>query len=66
LQLPGQVSQVSYLGGGYRCEVLTSSGPFFIDHPNAVPQGADVTVCVPADALHVYPREPQRAAAAHA
>ncbi|MFZ4286122.1 ABC transporter ATP-binding protein [Variovorax sp. HJSM1_2] len=65
LQLPGRISQVSYLGGGYRCEVATSSGSFFIDHPSAVPHGAEVTVCVPADALHVYPRDPQRVAAAH-
>ena len=66
LQLPGRVSQVSYLGGGYRCEVATPSGAFFIDHPSAVPHGADVTVHVPAAALHVYPRDPQRPAAAHA
>ena len=66
LQLPGQVSQVSYLGGGYRCEVATPSGSFFIDHPTAVPHGAQVTVRVPADALHVYPRDPARAAVAHA
>ncbi len=62
LQLPGRISQVSYLGGGYRCEVATPSGSFFIDHPSAVPYGADVTVCVPANALHVYPRDPQRVA----
>jgi ABC-type Fe3+/spermidine/putrescine transport system ATPase subunit len=61
LQLPGQISQVSYLGGGYRCEVATQSGSFFIDHPTAVPYGAEVTVHVPADALHVYPRDAQRA-----
>ncbi|APW36429.1 Fe3+/spermidine/putrescine ABC transporter ATP-binding protein [Rhodoferax koreense] len=66
LQLPGRISQVSYLGGGYRCEVATPSGSFFIDHPSAVPHGADVTVCVPAGDLHVYPRDPQRAPAVHA
>jgi ABC-type Fe3+/spermidine/putrescine transport system ATPase subunit len=60
LQLPGRISQVSYLGGGYRCEVATPSGRFFIDHPSAVPQGAEVTVRVPAADLHVYPRDPQR------
>ena len=60
LQLPGDVAQVSYLGGGYRCEVRTASGRFFIDHPQALAVGAAVTVSIPRTALHVYPREAHR------
>ena len=60
LQLPGDVAQVSYLGGGYRCEVRTPSGHFFIDHPESLAAGAAVTVSIPRAALHVYAREPQR------
>jgi putative spermidine/putrescine transport system ATP-binding protein len=62
LQIPGAISQTSYLGGAYRCEVKTACGPFFIDHPIAVAVGEATTVSVPADALHVYPREPVRRA----
>ena len=57
LQIPGQVSQVSYLGAGYRCEIRTDCGKFFIDHPSALGVGDAVTVAIPASALHVYPRD---------
>ncbi|MBT3068877.1 ABC transporter ATP-binding protein [Rhodoferax sp. U11-2br] len=60
LQLPGRVTQVSYLGGGYRCEIQTHCGPFFIDHHQSVAHNQTVAVHVPADALHVYPREVSR------
>jgi len=60
LQIPGRITQVSYLGGGYRCEIKTDCGPFFIDHPSSVAAGDAVTVNVPASALHVYPRDPAR------
>ena len=62
LEIPGQISQVSYLGGGYRCEITTDCGPFFIDHPRSVTTGEAVTVSIPAAALHVYPRDPARSA----
>ena len=62
LEIPGQISQVSYLGGGYRCEIKTDCGPFFIDHPDSVAHGDDVMVSIPAAALHVYPRESVRRA----
>lgn len=62
LQLPGLITQANYLGGGYRCEVKTDSGRFFIDHPTPLAHGAAVTVRIPAHALHAYPRDPQRAA----
>ena len=62
LDIPGRISQVSYLGGGYRCEVKTDCGPFFIDHPQCVRMGDSVIVSVPATALHVYAREPTRRA----
>ncbi|WP_394787586.1 ABC transporter ATP-binding protein [Rhodoferax sp.] len=61
LQIPGRIHQVSYLGGGYRCEISTDCGPFFIDHPRAMADGDAVTVRIPAQALHVYPRDPARA-----
>ncbi len=57
LQIPGRVHQAGYLGHSYRCEVDTASGRFFIDHPRALAQGDAITVCIPADALHVYARE---------
>jgi putative spermidine/putrescine transport system ATP-binding protein len=60
LQLPGRVSQVSYLGGGYRCEIQTDCGSFFIDHDQSMAHDQAVAVHVPADALHVYPRESSR------
>ena len=62
LEIPGQIGQVSYLGGGYRCEITTDCGPFFIDHPRSVATGDAVTVSIPATALHVYPRDPARSA----
>jgi ABC-type Fe3+/spermidine/putrescine transport system ATPase subunit len=60
LQLSGRVSQVSYLGGGYRCEIQTDCGPFFIDHSHAVAHEQAVVVHIPASALHVFPREISR------
>ena len=60
LQIPGHLRQVSYLGGGYRCEVDTACGAFFIHHPSALPLGDAVTVRIPASGLHVYPRSPSR------
>ena len=60
LEIPGRISQVSYLGGGYRCEIKTDCGQFFIDHPSSVNTGDPVTVSIPATALHVYPRDPSR------
>jgi ABC-type Fe3+/spermidine/putrescine transport system ATPase subunit len=64
LKLPGRITQSSYLGGGYRCTVHTDSGQFFIDHPTSLSSGSAVTVCIPADALHVYAREVSRSALA--
>jgi ABC-type Fe3+/spermidine/putrescine transport system ATPase subunit len=61
LQIPGHLRQVSYLGGGYRCEVDTACGAFFIHHPTALPLGSTVTVRIPASGLHVYPRSTPRA-----
>ena len=57
LRIPGRIHQVSYLGGGYRCEIRTECGAFFIDHPGSLARGDAVTVRIPADALHIYPRE---------
>ena len=66
LQVPGTISQVSYLGLGYRCEIKTECGSFLIDHPSSMKPGETVTVSVPAGALHVYPRDPaRRSHAAH-
>ena len=60
LQIPGRISQVSYLGGGYRCEIKTGCGDFFIDHPSSIASGDAVTVSIPSTALHIYPRDPAR------
>ena len=61
LCIPGRVSQASYLGAGYRCQIKTDCGTFFIDHPSAVGIDDQVMVSIPAAALHVYPRDPGRA-----
>lgn len=61
LQIPGTIAQVSYLGGGYRCEIHTECGQFFIDHPQAVRLGDIATVNIPVPALHVFTRDPARA-----
>ena len=60
LQIPGTIAQVSYLGGGYRCEIHTECGQFFIDHPQAVRIGDVATVNIPVPALHVFARDPAR------
>ncbi len=60
LQIPGRLRQVSYLGGGYRCEVDTACGAFFIHHPSTLPLGDAVTVRIPVSGLHVYPRSLSR------
>ena len=62
LEIPGEISQASYLGGAYRCEVKTACGQFFIDHPRAVPVRSPTTVSIPAAALHVFPRDSARVA----
>ena len=61
LQIPGTIAQVSYLGGGYRCEIHTECGQFFIDHPQAVGIGDIATVNILVPALHVFARDPARA-----
>ena len=61
LQIPGSITQVSYLGGGYRCEIGTECGQFFIDHPQPVRIGDIATVNIPVPALHVFARDPARA-----
>ncbi len=64
LQLPGRVAQVSYLGSGYRCEIDTDCGSFFVDHPTRVSPDDVVTICIPAGALHVFRMDPARTVAA--
>ena len=60
LRVPGRISQVSYLGAGYRCEIKTECGAFFIDHPGAVGIDDAVMVSIPAIALLIYPRDAAR------
>ena len=60
LEIPGQIRQVSYLGGAYRCEIKTGCGQFFVDHPSCIAAGDAVTVSIPSTALLVYPRDPAR------
>lgn len=64
LQLPGRVAQVSYLGSGYRCEIYTDCGPFFVDHPTRVTPDDAVTLCIPARALHIFKLDTGRTVAA--
>ena len=66
LQIPGTVTQVSYLGGGYRCGIRTACGPFFIDHPRSVLTGDAVNVTIPVPALHIFSRDSARNAISHA
>ena len=60
LQIPGTIAQASYLGGGYRCEIKTACGAFFIDHPHPAHPGEEATVNIPVAALHVYARDRSR------
>ncbi len=56
LRIPGTITQASYLGGGYRCEIKTDCGHFFIDHPRPAQIGDAATINIPVSALHVFVR----------
>lgn len=60
LQLPAQLVHACYLGMGYRCEVSTPCGHFFIDHGQPLQEGSAVTVSIARSALHVFARDPAR------
>ena len=54
LGLPGVVRQVSYPGGSHRYAVESSGRLLMIDDPKVYQEGTDVTVSLPASALHVF------------
>ncbi len=56
LHIPGTISTAGFLGNSYRCAIDTACGRFMIDHPQRPDSAANVSVCVPAGALLVYPR----------
>lgn len=60
LVLRGRISQSSYPGGFWRYAVEVGQQRFLVDHPHRLPTGAAVGICLPAAALHLYPRAPDR------
>ncbi|MGI9423193.1 MAG: ABC transporter ATP-binding protein [Hyphomicrobiaceae bacterium] len=55
LILRGEIVQSSYPGGYYRYTIVVGDRQFMVDHPERLPLGQDVNVCLPAAALHLYP-----------
>ncbi|MFV2035771.1 MAG: ABC transporter ATP-binding protein [Halocynthiibacter sp.] len=54
LGLPGTVRQASYPGGAFRYAVESHDQLLMIDDPEVFQEGADVTISIPAPALHVF------------
>lgn len=55
LGLPGIVRQVSYPGGSHRYAVESCGRLLMVDDSTIYPEGASVTICIPASSLHVFP-----------
>ncbi len=60
LGIQGTIKQTSYPGGIHRYEVLSQGRSFMIDDPARYSTGEAVTICLPAEGLHIY--TPDRAA----
>jgi putative spermidine/putrescine transport system ATP-binding protein len=56
LVLRGRIVQSSYPGGFYRYAVDVGDQRFMVDHAERLPIGEPVGICLPAAALHLYPR----------
>jgi len=56
LRLPGVVAQTLYVGQGYRYRVRTARAEVWGHAGERMNEGAPVTVCIPGDALLLFPR----------
>jgi putative spermidine/putrescine transport system ATP-binding protein len=57
LVLRGLIRQSSYPGGFYRYAVTVGGHEYFVDDERRFATGEPVGICLPAQALHLYPRE---------
>ena len=57
LVLRGLIRQSSYPGGFYRYAVTVGGQEYFVDDERRFATGESVGICLPAQALHLYPRE---------
>jgi putative spermidine/putrescine transport system ATP-binding protein len=64
LVLRGLIRQSSYPGGFYRYAVTVGGQEYFVDDERRFATGEPVGICLPAEALHLYPRETAAGAAA--
>jgi putative spermidine/putrescine transport system ATP-binding protein len=64
LVLRGLIRQSSYPGGFYRYAVMVGEQEYFVDDERRFARGEPVGICLPAQALHLYPRETGADAAA--
>jgi putative spermidine/putrescine transport system ATP-binding protein len=64
LVLRGLIRQSSYPGGFYRYAVTVGGQEYFVDDERRFATGEPVGICLPAQALHLFPREPAAGAAA--
>ncbi|MBL4599042.1 MAG: ABC transporter ATP-binding protein [Rhizobiaceae bacterium] len=60
--LSGIVRQASYPGGCHRYAVASCGQLLMIDDTEIYSEGADVTICVPASSLHIFPANAQGSA----
>jgi putative spermidine/putrescine transport system ATP-binding protein len=56
LVLRGRIAQSAYPGGFYRYAVDVGAQRFMVDHAERLAIGERVGICLPAAALHLYPR----------
>jgi hypothetical protein len=55
LILRGRIRQCSYPGGFYRYAVTVGGQEYFVDDARRFATGEAVGICLPAQALHLYP-----------
>ena len=55
--LRGRIEQSSYPGGFYRYAVDVGEQRFMVDHAERLAIGEPCGICLPAAALHLYPRQ---------
>lgn len=58
LALRGRIVQSSYPGGFYRYGVDVGEARFIVDDPRSLGLDEVIDICLPADALHVFPAPP--------
>jgi ABC-type Fe3+/spermidine/putrescine transport system ATPase subunit len=60
LRLPGTVAQALYVGQGWRYRVRSAGAEVWGHAGERIAEGAPVTVCIPGDALLLFPRAAAR------